>query len=139
MSQDHNNPAFKKLLQKLQEESWQLELLISGFAIFGLFTAFPHITIAAKAAQNDETYQQIIQAFSEGKVPQELPGNHPAKSLKSVWDSISQEGGLLAVNGRILVPKSDRERILQLLHLPHCGMTKTKQAARQLELRKFSS
>ncbi|WP_111683765.1 hypothetical protein [Winogradskyella tangerina] len=61
MSQDHNNPAFKKLLQKLQEESWQLELLISGFAIFGLFTAFPHITIAAKAAQNDgKIYSWII-------------------------------------------------------------------------------
>lgn len=43
MSQDYNNPAFKKLLQKLQEESCQLELLISGFAIFGLFTAFPKI------------------------------------------------------------------------------------------------
>ncbi|WP_299363143.1 hypothetical protein [Winogradskyella sp.] len=54
MSQDYNNPAFKKLLQKLQEESWQLELLISGFAIFGLFTAFPQINITAKAAQNDE-------------------------------------------------------------------------------------
>ncbi len=54
MSQDYNNPAFKKLLQKLQEESWQLELLISGFAILGLFTAFPHIRIAASAAQNDE-------------------------------------------------------------------------------------
>ena len=40
MSHDYNNPSFKKLLEKLQEESWQLELLISGFAIFGLFTAF---------------------------------------------------------------------------------------------------
>ena len=27
MSKDYNNPAFKKLLEKLQEESWQLELL----------------------------------------------------------------------------------------------------------------
>ncbi|WP_299115887.1 hypothetical protein [uncultured Winogradskyella sp.] len=61
MSQDYNNPAFKKLLQKLQEESWQLELLISGFAIFGLFTAFPHIRIAASAAQNDEkVYSWIV-------------------------------------------------------------------------------
>lgn len=61
MSQDYNNPAFKKLLQKLQEESWQLELLISGFAIFGLFTAFPHIRIAATAAQNDDKiYSWIV-------------------------------------------------------------------------------
>lgn len=37
MSTDHNSSSFKKLLDKLQQESWQLELLISGFAIFGLF------------------------------------------------------------------------------------------------------
>ena len=60
MSQDYNNPAFKKLLQKLQEESWQLELLISGFAIFGLFTAFPHIKVAAMAAENDEKIYSFI-------------------------------------------------------------------------------
>ncbi|TCK66778.1 hypothetical protein DFQ05_2052 [Winogradskyella wandonensis] len=48
MSKDYNNPAFKKLLEKLQEESWQLELLISGFAIFGLFTAYEPINIYLK-------------------------------------------------------------------------------------------
>ena len=45
MSKDYNNPGFKKLLEKLQEESWQLELLISGFAIFGLFTAYEPINM----------------------------------------------------------------------------------------------
>ena len=60
MSQDYNNPAFKKLLQKLQEESWQLELLISGFAIFGLFTAFPQIKVIATAAENDENIYVFI-------------------------------------------------------------------------------
>jgi len=54
MSQDYNNPAFKKLLQKLQEESWQLELLISGFAIFGLFQAANPLSIAAQEARNNE-------------------------------------------------------------------------------------
>ncbi|MDG5492077.1 hypothetical protein [Psychroserpens sp. SPM9] len=54
MSQDYNNPAFKKLLQKLQEESWQLELLISGFAIFGLFQAAGPLSIAAQEARNNE-------------------------------------------------------------------------------------
>ena len=64
MSKDFNNPAFKKLLQKLQEESWQLELLISGFAIFGLFTAYEPITIAAKEAQNnDQVYAGLIYMF----------------------------------------------------------------------------
>ena len=51
MSSDYNNPAFKKLLQRLQEESWQLELIISGFAIFGLITAFEPISEAAQVAK----------------------------------------------------------------------------------------
>jgi len=37
MEQKHKTKAFKKLLDRLQEDSWQLELLISAFAIFGLF------------------------------------------------------------------------------------------------------
>ncbi len=61
MSNDYKNPAFKKLLQKLQEESWQLELLISGFAIFGLFTAYPTIAESAKEAQNSE---QIVKSIT---------------------------------------------------------------------------
>jgi len=38
MRNDYTSDVFKKLLDKLQQESWQLELLISGFAIFGLFS-----------------------------------------------------------------------------------------------------
>lgn len=54
MQNDYTKPEFKKLLQKLQEESWQLELLISGFAIFGLFTALPYFTESLKVAENDQ-------------------------------------------------------------------------------------
>ncbi|MBO6606865.1 hypothetical protein [Psychroserpens sp.] len=61
MSQDYNNPAFKKLLQKLQEESWQLELIISGFAIFGLFTIFdPLMQSVADAEDNEQIYKFVI-------------------------------------------------------------------------------
>lgn len=61
MSQDYNNPAFKKLLQKLQEESWQLELLISGFAIFGLFTAYePFLEGMQKSQNNQQLYLFVI-------------------------------------------------------------------------------
>ncbi len=34
---------FTEWLEKLQQESWQLELLISGFAIFGIYSARPFI------------------------------------------------------------------------------------------------
>ncbi len=61
MSQDYNNPAFKKLLQKLQEESWQLELIISGFAIFGLFTIYEPLTTSLMDAQdNQQIYKFVI-------------------------------------------------------------------------------
>jgi len=54
MSRDYTMASFKKLLEKLQEESWQLELVISGFAIFGLFTALEPLTQAAAEAQAAE-------------------------------------------------------------------------------------
>jgi len=43
MEQKNKIDSFKKLLDRLQEDSWQLELLISGFAIFGLFYAIEPI------------------------------------------------------------------------------------------------
>jgi len=43
MEQNKKKISFKKLLDRLQEQSWQLELLISGFAIFGLFYAIEPI------------------------------------------------------------------------------------------------
>lgn len=60
MSKDYNNPAFKKLLQRLQEESWQLELLISGFAIFGLFSAFPVLELKYTESQNSGYYLSTV-------------------------------------------------------------------------------
>jgi hypothetical protein len=61
MQNDYTKPEFKKLLQKLQEESWQLELLISGFAIFGLFTAIPIITESLNDAENsNQIYKFVI-------------------------------------------------------------------------------
>lgn len=64
MSSNHDNPAFKKLLQKLQEESWQLELLISGFAIFGLFSAWEPLELLIREANNnDQNYYQFALVF----------------------------------------------------------------------------
>jgi len=60
MQNDYTKPEFKKLLQKLQEESWQLELLISGFAIFGLFTAIPIISENFNDAQNSQQIYKFV-------------------------------------------------------------------------------
>ena len=38
-SLNNKSNFFKEWLEKLQQESWQLELLISGFALYGIFEA----------------------------------------------------------------------------------------------------
>lgn len=57
MNNDYKSPSFKKLLDSLQQQSWELELIISGFAIFGLFTAYEPIKSELLSAQS---YQQIF-------------------------------------------------------------------------------
>lgn len=51
---EYNSPEFRKWLDKLQQESWQLELLISGFAIFGLVSAIDVINVKGAAAAASE-------------------------------------------------------------------------------------
>lgn len=60
MSNDYKDSKFKELLDKLQQESWQLELLISGFAIFGLITAMPHLRTAMVIAENDRQIYAFV-------------------------------------------------------------------------------
>ena len=64
MSTDYKSPAFKKLLDSLQQQSWELELLISGFAIFGLLTAYDPIRINMIQAEHaDMTYRFFCLLF----------------------------------------------------------------------------
>lgn len=60
MSKDYNSSVFREMLDKLQQESWQLELLISGFAIFGLFSATGTIETKLAIAENDS---RIVDTF----------------------------------------------------------------------------
>lgn len=61
MSNTYKSKSFKDWLTQLQQESWQLELIISGFAIFGLFTAFePLINKFIVAQRENITYGFII-------------------------------------------------------------------------------
>ena len=53
MANDPGDKKFKKWLDILQQESWQLELIISGFAIYGLFAVIEPIELAGLQAEND--------------------------------------------------------------------------------------
>ncbi len=61
MSNNPKDKKFKKWLDILQQESWQLELIISGFAIFGLFSAQEPIEIYLSESQsNDNMYEGVF-------------------------------------------------------------------------------
>jgi len=57
---DYNSPAFKKLLDSLQQQSWELELIISGFAIFGLFTAYEPLRLEMLHAENEDSVYSFL-------------------------------------------------------------------------------
>ncbi|MEC7264569.1 MAG: hypothetical protein VXW38_12580, partial [Bacteroidota bacterium] len=60
---DYNSPAFKKLLDSLQQQSWELELIISGFAIFGLFTAYEPLRLEMLNAENEQHVYRFVAYF----------------------------------------------------------------------------
>ncbi|MGO4919790.1 hypothetical protein [Maribacter spongiicola] len=61
MKNDYRSKKFKKLLDNLQQESWQLELIISGFAIYGLIAGYDSIELEyLKAAQKEEGFTLFL-------------------------------------------------------------------------------
>ena len=60
MSNNPQDVKFKKWLDVLQQESWQLELIISGFAIYGLFAVFEPIELAGLEADNNQNMYSTL-------------------------------------------------------------------------------
>ena len=84
-----------------------------------------------KFADEDPSYQQIIHAFRNDKDPRDLHPDHPAKAYQSVWPQISQWDHLLILDSsRIIVPRSARTYIMQLVHKAHVGSSRTVRLAR---------
>lgn len=88
-------------------------------------------------ASSSTEYRRLVEALRAGKDPRSLPPQHPARAFTSVWKCLSLQDGdedpLVIYDGsRIVVPPAARSEILRLLHVPHAGIAKTRQAARQL-------
>ena len=60
----YKDSFFKKWLDTLQQESWQLELIISGFALYALFTAFGPVKVEMKRViVTENNYLQFVMMF----------------------------------------------------------------------------
>ena len=90
-----------------------------------------HLQSIISLAKDDADYQKMIKTFKEGRNPKSCSASI---LFAKVWDRISlNECNLLCLDEhRIVLPKNSHKRILKLLHIPHAGITKTRELCRQL-------
>jgi len=60
MNNQYKSKDFKAWLDKLQQESWQLELLVSGFALYGIFQAFQYFELLNIESQIEQNKPLIM-------------------------------------------------------------------------------
>ena len=86
----------------------------------------------------DESYTAVIKAIREGKTKSDvsdMPDDNKCKEYHYVWDRLSvlddRDSTLLTLDIKIIVvPLSQRKKLLKILHFSHQGITKTYAAAK---------
>ena len=104
-----------------------------------LHAADPLLTPLLEAAKEDEVYSRLVQAVhtkTKAQVKSLLPTD-PLRQFLSFWDELSiyenEEGRLVTYQAhRIVVPSTQRRRLLELLHRGHPGVVKMRQYAKQM-------
>ena len=73
-------------------------------------------------------------SLQAGKRPNDFPEAHYGRQFIGMWDRLSTFGDVpvLLDGQRIVVPQGNRKEILQRLHIPQTGITKTRKAAGEL-------
>ena len=96
----------------------------------------PLITLSflRDCAKSCPEYQSILKMLLDGLKSPDLPLNHVSRLYRNQWDFFVIDNGLIIFDGRILIPKPARSRVLESLHLAHLGQLKTKHLARKLYL-----
>ena len=91
----------------------------------------PAIQPLNDSANDDPDYVAVREAIASGKAIANLPPNHPAKIYSRCWDDLSILHNLIVLaDSRIVVPRPNRQHILDLLHKSHAGVTRTYKTAR---------
>ena len=116
------------------EDEFEHEITSEEEAVVRQVAEDPRVIELAKAARGDSDYQEVISSFCEGTNIEKLPFDHPTKPYKSVWSNISlvdtSGGRVLAMDGRLIIPKEKRREWLGELHKTHQGIEKTRLAAK---------
>jgi hypothetical protein len=127
-------PVFPPLKEEAEDTEEDEDKIVAGTSLCRAISEDPNLSPLFEAAASDAENGAVRKALLEGRLPKTLPTTHPARAYSSVWPDLSlYEDGLIILDGRrIVILDSQWSSVLDLLHLPHNGQTKTKEAARQL-------
>jgi hypothetical protein len=99
----------------------------SEVPVFGVFVEDPAFDFVRAAIGTNVLYGRLCEVVrAGGECPPELV------EYRRDFEEYRLEDGLLLCGHRLLVPESARRKVLDLLHLGHCGYPKTKELANQL-------
>jgi len=92
-----------------------------------------------KAVEEDEVYQSVVKRLRSGMTQEEvfkLPKGDPARIYREGWNKLTtvddKPNSIMVVdNLRLVVPERCRPDILKALHLPHAGVNKTREMAKE--------
>ena len=93
--------------------------------------SYAHMQDIINAANQDDDYKLIRECVSSNTNVKTLHHDHPAKLLQSVWSQASvSKSGIIIIDGhKMFVPFRARRAVLKTLHIPHCGIEKTRKTA----------
>ena len=92
----------------------------------------PKLKELFKCAEEDKQYQELVKIFLDPIPFSDMSDTDPKKKFSSIWNEVSMDkSGMLLYGDRIIVPASYRQKILDLLHLPHAGISRTREQAKR--------
>ena len=98
----------------------------------------PQLDDLRSAASESEQYQRLLNAvknYTLKEMKNTFQAQDPIRQFSSYWDDLSvyTDGQLILYRAdRLVVPTSQRQRILELLHRGHSGISKTRVLANQM-------
>ena len=102
-------------------------------AVHGGSLIDPWLTQLTEAATADASYQKVIQGVLSGfpKPSDTHSSDEEVRHFSKLQGQLTIDDGLILYGSRLVIPSSERPRVLQQLHASHQGIVRTKRRARQ--------
>ena len=103
---------------------------INTISINNITVDNPTLKSLADIATKDKHYQFLIKKWQSGE---DIKREKMLSAYAGIWSQISLIDGFLVLNNKqIIVPESARKDVLKKLHIPHTGVNKTRNNAKEM-------